>query len=200
MMRWGSAVQTKGLGLRLCSCRGNFMRVLHLGAGYPYGGVETLLSTLARYHYLCPDMTPEFALCFDGRLKRDLIGQGVAFHDLGEVRIRYPVSVWRARHRLQKILSNCRFDCVVCHGIWPQVIFGPTVRCASAPLVFWGHHMLDGRHWLDRWARRTQPDLIVCNSRFTECTLSNVYPGVKAEVVYYPVAPGSVDPQTREAV
>jgi glycosyltransferase involved in cell wall biosynthesis len=176
------------------------MRVLHLGAGNLYGGVETLLSTLARYHRLCPDMTPEFALCFGGRLKRDLISQGVAFHDLGEVRIRYPVSVWRARHRLQKILGDCRFDCVVCHGIWPQVIFGPTVRCASVPLVFWAHNMVDGRHWLERWARRTQPDLIVCNSRFTECTLSTVYPGVKTEVIYYPVAPGSVDPQTREAV
>jgi glycosyltransferase involved in cell wall biosynthesis len=176
------------------------MPVLHLGAGNLYGGVETLLSTLARYHQLCPDMTPEFALCFGGRLKRDLIGQDVAFHDLGEVRIRYPVSVWRARRRLREILVGCRFDAVVCHGIWPQAIFGPTVRGTGTPLVFWAHNAVDGRHWLERWARRTQPDLIVCNSRFTERTLSAVYPGVSTEAIYYPVAHGTVEPGTRETV
>jgi hypothetical protein len=62
------------------------MRVLHVGAGSLYGGVETLLITLARYRHLCPDMIPEFALCFDGRLEKELISQGVPFHDLGEVR------------------------------------------------------------------------------------------------------------------
>ena len=73
------------------------MRVLHVGAGNLYGGIETLLFTMARYRHLCPDMAPEFALCLDGRLERELIGQGVQFHDVGEVRIRYPLSVWRAR-------------------------------------------------------------------------------------------------------
>jgi glycosyltransferase involved in cell wall biosynthesis len=177
------------------------VRVLHIGAGNLYGGVETLLFTLARYRHLCPNMTPEFALCFDGRVESELIGQGVSFHELGEVRIRYPLSVWRARRRLREILVSCRFDAVVCHGIWPQVIFGPTVRRAGTPLVFWAHNMVDGRHWLERWARQTKPQLIVCNSRFTERTLSTLYPGVKTEVVYNPVAsPGSVEPGTREAV
>jgi len=177
------------------------MRVLHVGAGNLYGGVETLLITLARYRHLCPDMIPEFALCFDGRLERELISQGAPFHDLGEVRIRYPVSVWRARRRLQEILVGCRFGAVVCHNIWPQVIFGPTVRGAGIPLVFWAHNMVDGRYWLERWAQRIEPELILCNSRFTERTLITFYPGVNTEVIYYPVAPsGSVEPGTREAV
>jgi hypothetical protein len=30
------------------------MPVLHVGAGNLYGGVETLLITLARYRHLCP--------------------------------------------------------------------------------------------------------------------------------------------------
>jgi glycosyltransferase involved in cell wall biosynthesis len=145
-------------------------------------------------------MTPEFALCFDGRLERELISQEVAFHNLGEVRIRYPISVWRARRRLHEILVGCRFGAVVCHNIWPQVIFGPTVRGTGIPLVLWAHNTVDGRYWLERWARRIEPELILCNSRFTERTLSTVYPDVNTEVLYYPVAPGSVDPGTREAV
>jgi glycosyltransferase involved in cell wall biosynthesis len=40
----------------------------------------------------------------------------------------------------------------------------------------------------------------LCNSRFTERTLSAVYPSVSTEVIYYPVAPGTVEPGTREAV
>jgi glycosyltransferase involved in cell wall biosynthesis len=176
------------------------MRVLHIGAGNSYGGIETLLLTLAQYRHLCPDMTPEFALCFGGGLETELIREGVAFHDLGEVRIRYPVSVWRARHRLREILVGSRFGAVLCHGIWPQVIFGPTVRRAGTPLVFWAHNVADGRPWLERGARWTEPKLVVCNSRFTERTLSTVYPGVNTQVIYYPVALGSVEPGTREAV
>jgi glycosyltransferase involved in cell wall biosynthesis len=145
-------------------------------------------------------MAPAFALCFDGRLERELIGQGVPFHDLGEVRIRYPLSVWRARRRLREILVGYRFNAVVCHGIWTQVIFGAAVRRAGVPLVLWAHGTVDGRYWLERWARRIKPALILCNSHFTALTLSTVYPGVKPEVIYYPVAPGLVEPGTREAV
>jgi glycosyltransferase involved in cell wall biosynthesis len=177
------------------------MRVLHIDAGNLYGGVQTLLFTLARYRHLCPDMTPEFALCFDGRVERELINQGVPFHNLGPVRIRYPFSVWRARRCLQEILASGRFDVVVCHNIWPQVVFGPTVRRAGTPLVFWAHNMVDGRYWLERWARRTEPELILCNSRFTEDTLITLYPGVSTEVLYPPVAPPSpVELGAREAV
>ena len=176
------------------------MRVLHVGAGNLYGGIETLLFTMARYCHLCPDMAPEFALCFDGRLERELIGQGVPFHNLGEVRIRYPLSVWRARRRLREILVGCRFNAVVCHGIWTQVIFGVAVRRTGVPLVLWAHGTVDGRYWLERWARRIKPALILCNSHFTARTLNAVYPGVKTEVIYYPVGPGLVAPGTREAV
>jgi glycosyltransferase involved in cell wall biosynthesis len=176
------------------------MRVLHIDGGNLYGGVETLLFTLARYRHLCPDMTQEFALCFDGRLKTELIGEGVAFHDLGEARIRYPVSVWRARRRLQEILSGCRFDAIVCHNIWPLALFGPTVRRAGTPLLLWAHGIVDGRHWLERLALRTKPQPILCNSRCTERALSALYPGTSTEVIHYPVAPGSVEPGTREAV
>jgi glycosyltransferase involved in cell wall biosynthesis len=61
--------------------------------------------------------------------------------------------------------------------------------------------MVDGRHWLERWARRTEPQLILCNSRFTEDTLITLYPGVRTEVIYPPVAPPNpVELRAREAV
>ena len=175
------------------------MRILHIGAGNLYGGIETLLFTLARYRHLCPDMTPEFALCFDGRLEKELIGQGVPFHDFGEVRIRYPLSVWRARRRLQEVLVGCRFGAVVCHGTWPVVIFGPAARRAGIPVVLWAHNPVDGRYWIERWALRTKPQLVLCNSRFTERTLITLYPGVPTELIYPPVEPSGAALASREA-
>ena len=56
---------------------------------------------------------------------------------------------------------------MVCHMAWAQAIFGPVARAARLPLVFWAHGATDGRHWLDRWARMTPPDLTICNSHFT---------------------------------
>ena len=72
-------------------------RVLHLSAGNLYGGVETLLITLARHWALCPEMTPEFGLCFRGRIWEELTECGVMVHDMGSVRFSRPWTVWRAR-------------------------------------------------------------------------------------------------------
>src|SRR5580698_3727045 len=91
------------------------VRILHLHSGNLYGGVETLLVTLANLRHLCPSMEPHFALCFDGRLNREISSSGVPVHMLGRVRISRPWSGWRARRRLREILRRERFDAVVCH-------------------------------------------------------------------------------------
>src|SRR5947209_13966744 len=163
------------------------MRVLHVHSGNLYGGVETLLLTLARYRNLCPAMEPEFALCFEGRLSEELTAAKVPFHFLGEVRVRRPITVWRARRRLKELLKRRHFDLVVCHMTWPQALFGPAIRSAGLPLVFWLHGATDGRHWLDRWARLTPPDLALCVSHFTAFTLRRIYRHVKNQVIYAPV-------------
>ena len=49
--------------------------------------------------------------------------------------------------------GGAEFDVVVCHQAWPYAIFGPVIRRAGLPLVFWLHTAGDGRHWLERWAR-----------------------------------------------
>lgn len=163
------------------------MRVLYLQAGNLYGGVESTLVTLARERHVCPEMSPSFAVCFEGRLQRELTETGVPLTVLGEVRIRQPLSVWRARRALRRLLQRERFDVVLVTSAWAQAIFGPVVKAARLPLVYWFHEPMRGRHWLERWARMTMPDIALCNSQFTASTVHHMYPNLRTEVFYNPV-------------
>src|SRR4051812_30980853 len=98
------------------------MRVLHVNSGNMYGGVETLLVTLARERSLAPDMEPHFAACFCGRYTEELEGLGVGVHVLGPARTRLPWTIWRARRNLQAVLRKHHFDVVLCHAAWNQAI------------------------------------------------------------------------------
>ncbi len=179
------------------------MRVLHVSAGNLYGGLETVLVTLARYRALSPELECEFALCFGGRLEDELRAAGATEHRLGEVRVRWPLSILRARRELRGLIERRGFDTVVCHSPWTQAIFGPVVRASDAASIFWLHDVAAGRHWLERWASRAVPDGAICDSRFTAASLPLIYPQmphvpqvpqlplVPCEVVYYPVAPAS---------
>jgi len=163
------------------------MRTLQIYSGNLYGGVERTITTIAT--------TPghfrrEFALCFDGRLRTELRALGVQVHDLGRVRGRRPWTVARARRALRTVLERRAFDVAICHSAWSQAIFGPIVRRAGLPLVFWLHDVATGRHWLERWARLTRPDLVICNSRFTARSVASLYPNVRTEIVRPPVVTG----------
>ena len=76
------------------------MRLLHVYSGNLYGGIEAILVSLARYRALCPGLAQEFALCFDGRLSRELQTLGVPVHSVGEVRASRPLTIQRARRAL----------------------------------------------------------------------------------------------------
>lgn len=151
-----------------------------------------MLATIARCHDLCPEMESHFALCFEGRLSEELRAAGSPVHMLGNVRARRPATVLRARRSFSELLQHTGVDAVICHAAWSQAIFGPVVRDAGLPLVFWLHDATEGKHWLERWARRTRPDLALCNSKFTETTLKNLYRDVQSRVIYCPVMPGTV--------
>jgi glycosyltransferase involved in cell wall biosynthesis len=168
------------------------MRVLHIDAGNMFGGVETLLATLARNRALTPEVEPEFALCFEGRLSRELTGAGVPLHMLGEVRVRYPLTVMRARRRLRQILSTGSYDAVVCHMAWTQALFGSVARAARVPVAMWQHMASNGRHWLEQWARYAGPELVICTSHFAARAFSGVFSTFPVEVVHCPVAPPSI--------
>lgn len=170
------------------------MRVLHLTAGNLFGGIETYLLTLARLRHLCPDMEPEFALCFPGRLRDELLATGVPVHDLGPVRVSRPWTVFRARRRLGQVLGQGRIDAAVTHGCWPHAVFALVVRRAGVRLGNAVHGEVGGGHWLERWAARTPPGVVVANSNFTARTARRVFPGSRVAVVHPPVAPpGPID-------
>lgn len=178
------------------------MRLLHVHSGNLHGGVETMLATIARYQGAAP-LAHEFALCFDGRLATELRASGAPLHLLGAAQTRWPPSILGARHRLRGLLRDDRFDAAVCHLPWAQALFGATVRASGCAELFWMHEAAVGRrHWLERWARRTRPDLVVCNSHYTASTLPRLYPRAPHAVLYPPVAltPGSRDPARRVAV
>jgi glycosyltransferase involved in cell wall biosynthesis len=177
------------------------VRVLHVYSGNLWGGIEAFLATLARRAELAPEMQSEFALCFDGRLRRELAQIGAPLTDLGRVQTRVPWSVLRARRELQRLLAARKFDVVVCHSAWAQAVFGGVPRTLGVPEVFYLHDRVRDGHWLERWAARHAPDRSIVNSEFIRGNLARLYPGGGVDVVYYPIeAPPPVAPELRRAV
>ena len=172
------------------------MRLLHVYSGNLYGGIEAILVSLARYRGLCPGLVQEFALCFDGRLSRELEALGAPVHRIGEVRVSRPLTMQRARRVLATLVGSAPYDRVICHAPWAYGIFGGVVRRAGVPLVLWVHDATSGRHWTERWAKRTKPDLAICNSHYTAGLRPALYDGVPVAVVYAPV---DVSPPRRSA-
>ena len=163
------------------------MRILHVYSGNMFGGVENFLVTLARCRDFVPDLEHHFALCFEGRLSRELEACAAPVHRLGPVRARYPLSVWRGRRRLDACLRGTDFDIVILHCEWPMAIFGPVARRSGIPVVFWNHSFIENRHWYQRWAKQTVPDLAISTSRTTEATVAQLYPGVRSTWIHCPM-------------
>jgi glycosyltransferase involved in cell wall biosynthesis len=178
------------------------LRVLHGYAGNLYGGIESLLVTLASEHRLAPGLKQEFVLCFEGRLADELGSAGVTVHQVGEVSYRRPWTVWRGQHRFARLVANHRPDVVVCHSFWPQALFGPVVRRAGRPLVFWMHDLAGTGQRPEHRSMRVVPDVVLVNSHATATSLPRLYPNVPHHVLYYPVVPPApVDrAQVRERV
>ncbi len=164
------------------------MKLLHIYAGNLFGGIETLLITLAKEQRLCTQMQPHFALCFQGRLGNELRNLSANVNMLGSVRISRPWTVWKARWQLQQLLKQERFEVVICHSCWTQAIFGSVVKDNHLPLVFWCHDVLNGKHFLERWSKLVQPDLVIANSYYTQATVPKVYPQTPSETLYLPVS------------
>lgn len=166
------------------------LRVLHLCAGNLYGGIERIVAECARSRALCASMAPSFALCFDGRLARELESFGVRAAHLGDVRARRPWTILRARRRLAAILQAGRPHAIICHSSWAFALAAPVVRRTSATLVLWLHDRVSGRTWVERCARRTKPDLVISNSAFTAETVPALYATVPHATLYAPVSMG----------
>ncbi|HEU4561392.1 MAG TPA: glycosyltransferase, partial [Longimicrobium sp.] len=176
------------------------MRVLHVYAGNLYGGIERMLATLAAAQRAVPGAEHQVALCFEGRLERELREAGAPPHLLGPVLRRRPLSVVRGRRRLRRLLAGGGYHAVVCHAAWALGVFGGTVRRGGVPLVFWQHDFVHRPRWVDRVARRARPALVISNSRASLETLAAFLPGVPAQVLHYPVEPAAPGGEDRESV
>lgn len=178
------------------------MKVLHVGAGNLYGGIEAVLTTVAAHRDAAPGVEHEFALCFEGRAARELRVAGAALHLLGEVRVRRPWTVWQARRRLAALVAARGADAVLAHGPWCHAIAAPSVRRAGRRVVMFAHDVARGAHWIERWAARHPPDLVVANSAYTGATMGVLFPGAPVRVVHCPVPPPprSLDAGEREAI
>ncbi|WP_442506641.1 glycosyltransferase family 4 protein [Novipirellula sp. SH528] len=163
------------------------MRVLHLYAGNLYGGIETLLVTLARCRDLCPEMQPEFGLCFRGRLWDDLVNAGVTVHDFGAVRLSRPWTVWKAQRKLRHLLAANHFDCVATHACWPHAVFAQAIDRSTTRLIHFVHDAHVTISSIDAKASRVQPDQIIANSHYTAKYCDKVFPTSPKEVVYCPI-------------
>lgn len=177
------------------------VKVLHCAAGNLYGGVETLLRTLAECRELSPGLVTEFAVCHEGRLSAELREAGAPVHNIGAVRFRRPWTVWRARKRLTRLIQGRRVDVVVGHCCWAHLLSGPSGRRAERPVVYWMHEMIQGAHWVERLAARVVPDLVLTCSAVAASTLPRLYPDARPEVVRNAVLFPTVDrADARQAV
>jgi glycosyltransferase involved in cell wall biosynthesis len=176
------------------------LRVLHVAAGNLFGGVERMLLAIAETQRP-DDCAHDFALCFDGRVARELRERGGDPGVLGGVRFSRPATVWRARRALARMLASVSYDAVICHAPWPHVLAAPVARRRRRPLMMWVHDIPQPDAWPERKVRRYPPDRFICNSRFTADAVSRWIASVPRDVVYPPVVPNPrLHPEERRRV
>lgn len=181
------------------SCEKGLVRLLHVAAGNLFGGVEVMLSALAsvgdgaRLH-------SEFALCFEGRLERELLARGAVVHRLGATRLRNPASLLRSNARLVDLLARRDIDAVAVHSPWLHLIFGPTAKACGRALLVWCHNAPLRVDWIDRASDRVRADHLILNSRHTEAAMRGAFAGVPRSVILPAVELSAAAPAEREAV
>ena len=176
------------------------MTVLHVANGRLYGGIERMLTTLAE----CGKGRFEFAIAAEGRQLTELRDRGAQVHFLGNVRLRNPSSILRARHLLRSILRTRQLGSVVCHAPWSHALFAGVARSGGVAAVLWQHDRATGGPLVERACRAAGADLVICNSHWTARTAALLQPGVPCHVIYCPVtsatATADVRVRTRAAI
>lgn len=171
------------------------MKILHVSSGHIYGGIETVLISLARTAATCADLEHHFALCFEGRLSKELRALDTHLFMLGEVQLSRPFSVHKGLRALRSAIKRSECDIVICHGPYSMVFFAAAVRASRIPLVMWVHGARARRRWMNWLVGRTPPDLAICNSQYTHEVFSELYPSVKSTVIYCPIAAAGLHKQ-----
>jgi hypothetical protein len=148
----------------------------------------------------CAPVHSSFALCFEGQVADTLRAANADVHLLRAVRARRPDEVRGARHRLREVLLDVQPHVAIVHSAWSQAIFGRTVLNSEIPLVRWLHAPQPGPVWLEAWASRSQPALVLCNSRYTLDNVGGRFGTVPTVVQYPPCTMTASAPDARHAV
>ncbi|HEY7498532.1 MAG TPA: glycosyltransferase [Vicinamibacterales bacterium] len=178
------------------------MRVLHVTSGRLFGGIEQMLVTLAKHRALMktPEIDTSFAIAAPGRLEDELRATGASVTLVGDVRLSRPSSIFQGRSAFARLVDARRPDVVVCHAPWSVALFGPAARRRGVPIVWWQHDAASGRTLVERVAKRTPADLVICNSRWTAKSAAALNPGAPVAVIHPPVVVPDVDPALRAAL
>lgn len=168
------------------------MPSLHLANGRLYGGIERMLTTLAE----CGEHRFEFAVAAEGRLLSEL-RERAQVQFLGNVRLRNPPSILRARSLLRSLLRTHQPTSVVCHAPWSHAMFAGVARAAGIPVILWQHDRATGRPLIERACRAVRADFVICNSKWTARTAGVLQPGVRCRVIYCPVSSAPLPPDVR---
>src|SRR5688572_594428 len=115
------------------------LRLLQIGSGNLFGGIEVCQRTFAAHRDAAREMHQEYAYCFPGETEQELRRTGVDVHVLGAVRYSRPWTILAARRRLRKLLRTGAFDVVICHELWVYGLFATAIRKARLPLWLWLH-------------------------------------------------------------
>ncbi len=168
------------------------MRVLHVHSGNIYGGIETMLLTLAREQQRQHQDAMHVALCFDGRLAHALAAAGAGVSILGEARLSRPGTARSARAALVRVLSEVDPHVVVMHAPWARLLFARTVERFGSPIVAWMHGPSDG--WMALAAAvRHRPAGVVCNSAFTAGSIPRVCDSIPRAIIHCPSEPPDIE-------
>lgn len=162
-------------------------RVLHVHSGNLWGGVETMLLTLAQHERRVSGMVSEFALCFEGRVADRLRAAGAKVHTVGAVRFSSPASVSRARRALRALLARTDAQVAVMHSSWAASLFGDVVSETPLGRAMWAHAPDRGPWWQRLPAARYRPALVICNSQYTCDSLNGSVAGTRV-LCRYPVS------------
>jgi hypothetical protein len=142
------------------------MKILHLYSGNLFGGIERMLISIAGLN--SSDAEHSFAVCFEGRLSMALHQAGARVDLLPSARVSRPLSVFKARRALARLLLRERFDFVICHGIWSYCMFVRVVVAAQQAPILYLHDPPDARGFYYRWGWLTPPALCIVNSPAAE--------------------------------
>ncbi|HEY3496141.1 MAG TPA: glycosyltransferase [Polyangiaceae bacterium] len=159
----------------------DFSGVLHVYVGNRFGGIETMLATMARSPLFAGQ---SYALLYPGRLYDEIRAAGADVEQIGGFRARKPWQALAVRKRLREVLAARRVHTIVTHMAIPHALVAPVA--GARKIVYYAHEYHRGTHWSERWARLGRwPDLVIAGSAFDAESVPSIFPGLPTRVVYY---------------